>query len=121
MKNGLKISMGLGFLTYQVQSFAVNWMPKVSDGDGLHDGSKTIMDLVMDYCKKGMGIVLFVAAIYLLLKFISTISHGIEESKKNEGGSMTVFATYAAMSVIYLSMGLAVGYMATTILTKFSF
>lgn len=121
MKKVFKIFTGLGLFTYQIQSFAVDWMIKVKDAEDLIQGNKTSIDVAMEYCKKGMSILLFTVSFFVLISFVKTISHGIEEAKKNENVSIMVFSTYSVMATIYLSIGLATGYMGYAILTKFSF
>lgn len=115
-----RASMALIVLSYAPITLAAGeWFPKVAAADDMSGGGKSAMTVVSNYFKQGMSLLLFVVAIVMFLKFISTVSHGIEESKKSESGSMAVFATYSVMAVIYLTIGIATGYFGYTIITKF--
>ncbi len=98
---------------------AESWFPKVASTDDMTTGGKSAMVIASTYIKQGMSLILFMASIAMFVKFISTVSHGIEESKKSEGGSTAVFGTYTVMAIIYLGIGMATGYLGYTIITKF--
>ncbi len=59
-----------------------------------------------------------VAAVMSFIKFITTIQHGIEESKKSEG-SMVAFGTFAVMGITYLTISIVAGYVGYSMITKF--
>ena len=102
-----------------VMMAAGDWFPKVMAADDLTTGGKSAMSITGTYVKQGLSLVLFIVSIGLFMKFISTVSHGIEESKKNEGGSIAVFGTYTVMASIYLAIGIATAYLGYSIITKF--
>ena len=76
------------------------------------------MSVTGNYVKQGLGLLLFIAAVMSFIKFITTIQHGIEESKKNEG-SMVAFGTFAVMGITYLAISIVAGYVGYTMITKF--
>lgn len=98
---------------------ATDWFPKVSAADDMSAGDKSAMVIAANYIKQGMALILFIACVSMFIKFISTISHGIEEAKRNEGGSITTFGTYSVMAIVYLAVSIATGYVGYTIITKF--
>ena len=107
-------------LTYAPFTFAANdWFPKVPAADDMSSGGKSAMTIASNYVKQGMSLILFIVSVGMFVKFISTVSHGIEEAKKNEGGSLTVFGTFAVMAIIYLAISIATGYLGYTIITRF--
>ncbi|QBS12914.1 hypothetical protein E4T54_09255 [Legionella geestiana] len=112
--------IGLGFITlnYAPAMFADGWFPKVSNADDISDGNKSLMTVASNYVKQGLVILLFIAAVMSFIKFISTVQHGIEESKKNEG-SMIAFGTFAVMGITYLAISIVAGYVGYTMTTKF--
>lgn len=112
--------IGLGFITlnYAPALFAENWFPKISNADDITDGSKSMMSVAGNYIIKGMGLLLFMATVWSFIKFITTVQHGIEESKKHEG-SMVAFGTFAVMGITYLAISIVAGYVGYTMITKF--
>lgn len=97
---------------------ADSWFPKISDADNISDGSKNMMSVTGNYVKQGLGLLLFITAVVTFIKFITTVQHGIEESKKHEG-SMVAFGTFAVMGITYLAISIASGYVGYTMITKF--
>ena len=97
-----------------------NWFPKVAASDDMTTGNKSAMTVLSNVVKQGLMILLFIVSVVMFTKFIATVSHGIEEAKKHEGGSMAVFANFAVMGIIYLAISIATGYLGYTIITKFS-
>ncbi|OJY45322.1 MAG: hypothetical protein BGO90_10695 [Legionella sp. 40-6] len=110
--------MGLGFMTlnYAPALFADSWFPRIFNADDISDGSKSMMSVTGNYVKQGLGLLLFIAAVMSFIKFITTIQHGIEESKKNDG-SMVAFGTFAVMGITYLAI--VAGYVGYSMITKF--
>ena len=110
--------MGLGFMTlnYAPALFADSWFPRIFNADDISDGSKSMMSVTGNYVKQGLGLLLFIAAVMSFIKFITTIQHGIEESKKNDG-SMVAFGTFAVMGITYLAV--VAGYVGYSMITKF--
>lgn len=107
-------------LSYTPVMFAANdWFPKVPSADDMSTGSKSAMSITSNYVKQGMSLILFIVSVSMFVKFISTVSHGIEEAKKNEGGSLAVFGTFTVMAIVYLSISIATGYLGYTIITHF--
>ena len=106
---------------YSSSLFAgTEWFPKVPSADDMSTGSKSGMTIMATYVKQGMGIILFIACVMMFIKFITTVSHGIEESKKSEVGSVTTFGSYTVMAIIYLAMSIATGYVGYSVITKFT-
>jgi hypothetical protein len=97
---------------------ADTWFPKISDADNISDGSHSMMEVMGNYIKQGLSILMFITAVVTFIKFISTVQHGIEESKKNEG-SMVAFGTFAVMGITYLAISIASGYVGYSMITKF--
>lgn len=97
---------------------ADTWFPKISDADNIGDGSRSMMEVMGNYVKQGLGILMFITAVVTFIKFITTVQHGIEESKKNEG-SMVAFGTFAVMGITYLAVSIASGYVGYSMITKF--
>lgn len=112
--------MGLGFmsLNYAPALFADSWFPRIFNADDISDGSKSMMSVTGNYVKQGLGLLLFIAAVMSFIKFITTIQHGIEESKKNDG-SMVAFGTFAVMGITYLAISIVAGYVGYSMITKF--
>jgi len=98
---------------------ADNWFPKISDADNISDGSHSMMSVTANYVKQGLSLLLFISAVVTFIKFITTVQHGIEESKKNDG-SMVAFGTFAVMGITYLAISIASGYAGYSMITKFS-
>lgn len=94
------------------------WFPKVADADNITDGSRNMMGVTGDYVIKGLSLLLFITAVVTFIKFITTVQHGIEEAKKNEG-SMVSFGTFAVMGITYLAVSIASGYVGYSMITKF--
>jgi|GEM_PF-3393164 len=113
-----KISMGFITLNYAPALFADNWFPKISNADDISDGNKSMMTVTGNYVRQGLGLLLFIAAVMSFIKFITTVQHGIEESKKNDG-SMVAFGTFAVMGITYLAISIVAGYVGYTMITKF--
>ena len=113
-----KIGLALMTLNYAPALFADNWFPKISNADDISDGNKSMMSVTGNYVKQGLGLLLFIAAVMSFIKFISTVQHGIEESKKNDG-SMVAFGTFAVMGITYLAISIVAGYVGYTMTTKF--
>ena len=115
---GQRIGLGLISLNYTPALFADNWFPRIFNADDISDGSKSMMSVTGNYVKQGLGLLLFIAAVMSFIKFITTIQHGIEESKKNDG-SMVAFGTFAVMGITYLAISIVAGYVGYTMITKF--
>lgn len=113
-----KIGLSLIALNYAPALFADSWFPKISNADDISDGSKSMMSVAGKYVTQGLALLIFVAAVGSFIKFITTIQHGIEESKKNEG-SMVAFGTFAVMGITYLAISIVAGYVGYTMVTKF--
>lgn len=112
--------IGLSFMTlnYAPALFADGWFPRIASSDDISDGSKSMMTVAASYVTKGLALLLFIAAVMSFIKFITTIQHGIEESKKNDG-SMVAFGTFAVMGITYLAISIVAGYVGYTMVTKF--
>lgn len=113
-----RLATGLITLNYAPALFADSWFPKISNADDISDGNKSLMTVTGNYVKQGLGLLLFIAAVISFIKFITTVQHGIEESKKNEG-SMVAFGTFAVMGITYLAISIVAGYVGYTMITKF--
>ncbi|KTC76176.1 hypothetical protein Lbir_0245 [Legionella birminghamensis] len=112
--------LALSFMTlnYAPALFADNWFPKISNADDISDGNKSMMTVTGNYVRQGLGLLLFIAAVMSFIKFITTVQHGIEESKKNDG-SMVAFGTFAVMGITYLAISIVAGYVGYSMITKF--
>ncbi len=97
---------------------ADTWFPKISDADDIGNGRHSMMEVMGNYVKQGLSILMFITAVVTFIKFITTVQHGIEESKKNEG-SMVAFGTFAVMGITYLAVSIASGYVGYSMITKF--
>ncbi|HAT2049030.1 TPA: hypothetical protein I9Y86_002941 [Legionella pneumophila] len=115
---GQQMGLGLVTLNYAPALFADNWFPKISNADDISDGNKSMMTVTGNYVRQGLGLLLFIAAVMSFIKFITTIQHGIEESKKNDG-SMIAFGTFAVMGITYLAISIVAGYVGYSMITKF--
>ncbi|WP_083191016.1 hypothetical protein [Legionella jamestowniensis] len=115
---GKRMGTGLITLNYAPALFADNWFPKISNADDISDGNKSMMTVTGNYVRQGLGLLLFIAAVMSFIKFITTIQHGIEESKKNDG-SMVAFGTFAVMGITYLAISIVAGYVGYSMITKF--
>ncbi|HAT1867303.1 hypothetical protein [Legionella pneumophila] len=115
---GQRMGLGLITLNYAPALFADNWFPKISNADDISDGNKSMMTVTSNYVRQGLGLLLFIAAVMSFIKFITTIQHGIEESKKNDG-SMVAFGTFAVMGITYLAISIVAGYVGYSMITKF--
>lgn len=116
----LKAGLVLMHLSYAPVLFAdSDWFPKVAASDDMTSGNKSAMTVLSNVVKQGLMILLFIVSVVMFTKFIATVSHGIEEAKKHEGGSMAVFANFAVMGIIYLVISIATGYLGYTIITNF--
>ncbi|MCE3045383.1 hypothetical protein [Legionella sp. 16cNR16C] len=113
-----RLSLGLITLNYAPALFADNWFPKISNADDISDGNKSMMTVTGNYVRQGLGLLLFIAAVMSFIKFITTVQHGIEESKKNDG-SMVAFGTFAVMGITYLAISIVAGYVGYSMITKF--
>lgn len=113
-----KIGLGFIAINYAPALFAENWFPKISKADDISDGNQSLMTVVANYIRQGLGLLLFIAAVMSFIQFITTVRHGIEESKKNEG-SMVAFGTYAVMGITYLAISIVAGYVGYSMITKF--
>ena len=113
-----RVGLSLIGLNYAPALFADNWFPKISDADNIGNGDKSMMSVTGTYVKQGLGLLMFIAAVMSFIKFITTIQHGIEESKKNEG-SMVAFGTFAVMGITYLTISIVAGYVGYSMITKF--
>ncbi|MBA2656840.1 MAG: hypothetical protein H0U70_07610 [Tatlockia sp.] len=113
-----KISLSLIAMNYAPALFADSWFPRISNADDISDGSKSLMSVTTNYVKQGLSLLLFIAAVFSFIKFITTVQHGIEESKKNDG-SMVAFGTFAVMGITYLAISIVAGYVGYTMITKF--
>ncbi len=117
-KWGQRLGLGLMTLNYAPALFADNWFPKISNADDISDGNKSLMTVTGNYVRQGLGLLLFIAAVMSFIKFITTVQHGIEESKKNDG-SMVAFGTFAVMGITYLAISIVAGYVGYSMITKF--
>lgn len=115
---GRRLGLGLMTLNYAPALFADNWFPKISNADDISDGNKSMMTVTGNYVRQGLGLLLFIAAVMSFIKFITTVQHGIEESKKNDG-SMVAFGTFAVMGITYLAISIVAGYVGYSMITKF--
>lgn len=117
----LKAGLVLMHLSYAPALFAADsgWFPKVAASDDMTSGNKSAMTVLSNVVKQGLSILLFIVSVVMFTKFIATVSHGIEEAKKHEGGSLAVFANFAVMGIIYLVISIATGYLGYTIITNF--
>lgn len=113
-----KVGLVLISLNYAPALFAESWFPKISNADDISDGNKSLMSVAGNYVKQGLGLILFVAAVMSFIKFITTVQHGIEESKKNDG-SMVAFGTFAVMGITYLAISIVAGYVGYSVISKF--
>ncbi len=113
-----KISLALISMNYAPILFADNWLPRIANSDDISDGSKSLMSVTANYVRQGLSLLLFIAAVFSFIKFITTVQHGIEESKKNDG-SMVAFGTFAVMGITYLAISIVAGYVGYTMITKF--
>jgi len=95
------------------------WFPKVPAADNMASNGKSAMTVTSNYVKQGMSLILFIVAVGMFIKFIATVSHGIEEAKKSEGGSLAVFGTFTVMAIIYLAISIATGYLGYNIISNF--
>lgn len=112
-----KVGGSLIGLSYIAQLFA--WFPKVDPSLDMTNGQNTLT-VTGNILKKGAMILLFIVSIGMFIKFITTVSHGIEITKKKEEGMMTDFAIYMVMAIVYLTVSLGAGYLGYTVITKFS-
>lgn len=106
-------------LLFSSEGFAAKeWFPKtyVQSFVDNKDGMTAFSEIVV----KGLKVLLLCVSVGALFKFASTVSHGIDEAKKAEGGMMAVFSTYAAMSLVYLLLSLGTAYLAVGVLGNFS-
>ena len=115
---GRRVGVSLITLNYAPALFADNWFPKISDADNIGDGNKSMMSVTGNYIRQGLGLLMFIAAVMSFIKFITTVQHGIEESKKNDG-SMVAFGTFAVMGITYLTISIVAGYVGYSMITKF--
>lgn len=113
-----RLGLGIMTLNYAPALFADNWFPKISNADDISDGNKSLMTVTGNYVRQGLGLLLFIAAVMSFIKFITTVQHGIEESKKNDG-SMVAFGTFAVMGITYLAISIVAGYVGYSMITKF--
>lgn len=117
-QKGQKMALGFLFINYAPALWSDNWFPKISNADDISDGNKSMMTVTGNYVRQGLGLLLFIAAVMSFIKFITTVSHGIEESKKNDG-SMVAFGTFAVMGITYLAISIVAGYVGYSMITKF--
>ena len=115
---GRRVGVSLIALNYAPALFADGWFPKISDADNIGDGNKSMMSVTGNYVRQGLGLLMFIAAVMSFIKFITTVQHGIEESKKNDG-SMVAFGTFAVMGITYLTISIVAGYVGYSMITKF--
>jgi len=115
---GRVLGLGLMSLNYAPALFAESWFPKISEADNIGNGDKSMMSVTGNYVRQGLGLLMFIAAVMSFIKFITTIQHGIEESKKSEG-SMVAFGTFAVMGITYLTISIVAGYVGYSMITKF--
>lgn len=119
MKKSLRtLYIGALNLCYAPVLLADSWFPKISDADNIGNGTRSMMSVAGTYVKQGLGLLMFIAAVVTFIKFITTVQHGIEESKKNDG-SMVAFGTFAVMAITYLAVSIVSGYVGYTMITKF--
>lgn len=115
----LKQSLGLMVISvlYAPALFAdENPIPKYEGASDITSGNA--MTKIANLLKLGGSLMLFISCIVAFVKFMSTVSHGIELSKKNEG-SLTDFTSYMLMSIVYLILCIGAGYMGFAVITKF--
>jgi hypothetical protein len=113
-----RLSLAFISLNYAPALLAENWFPKVSNADDISDGNKSLMTVTSNYVKQGLGLLLFIASVISFIKFITTVQHGIEEAKKNDG-SMVSFGMFAVMGITYLAISIVAGYVGYLMITKF--
>ena len=117
--NAKKLALTFSCCFYAPMMMAADtWFPKISDADNISDGSHSMMSVAGNYVKQGLGLLMFITAVVTFIKFITTVQHGIEESKKNDG-SMVAFGTFAVMGITYLAVSIASGYVGYSMITKF--
>lgn len=117
---GVKAGLAWISLSYAPALFAESgWFPRVSQAEDMTKDGNSAMKVLSNLVKQGLMILLFTVSAVMFVKFINIISHGIEEAKKNEGGSLAVFANYAAMGIMYLTMSLVTGYLGYNVITNF--
>ena len=117
--NARKLAFTFSCFFYAPMMMAADtWFPKIADADNINDGSHSMMSITGNYVKQGLGLLLFITAVVTFIKFITTVQHGIEESKKNDG-SMVAFGTFAVMGITYLAVSIAAGYAGYSMITKF--
>lgn len=115
----IKQSLGLMLMSvlYAPALFAdENPFPKFEGSADITSGNA--LTKIANMLKLGGSLMLFMGCIVAFVKFMSTVSHGIELSKKNEG-SLTDFTSYMLMSIVYLVLCIGAGYMGFAVITKF--
>ena len=115
VQQGSTVLAGLCFMP---AVHASDWFPKALVNNMADN--KDAMTIFADILKKGFTILLFVLCLVTFFKFVTTVSHGIEEAKKNEGGLLAVFSSYAIMAFIFLTISLVCGYLGFNVVSKFS-
>lgn len=114
-KTGL-VWMGL---VYAPVLFADGFIPRPPAAEDMTKAGNSPFSVTVSLVVKALTFLLFVVTVLTFINFVSTVSHGIEAAKKSEEGSMTVFAKYAVMAIVYLSISLATGYLGYYIITNF--
>lgn len=99
-------------------TYADKWFPESMVNK--NSANKEGMTLLSENVVRGSQLLFFILCVGAFFKCVMTISHGIEEAKKNEGGLMAVFGSYAVMSFVYLTISITCGYLGYTMTTKFS-
>ena len=97
---------------------AANWFPESLVN--IKSANKDSMTMLGELAVSGSKVMFFMLCVYAFYKCVMTISHGIEEAKKNEGGLMAVFGVHTVMAFMYLTISITCGYLGFTMATKFS-
>lgn len=116
-----KATLAFISLNYAPALFAKDWFPKVEASDDMTQKGNSAMKVLSSNMKKGLALLLLAVCAGSLFKFVSTVSHGIEEAKKSENGSIAIFANYTIMAALYLAMSIGSGYVALSMINNFEF
>lgn len=99
-------------LVYGQSSFAEGGLlPKFKESDGLGDGSKSLMEVISNFVKPGLLLMLGVVSIVLLVKSINTAVTGLKKAQE-EDGSIATMLTYVVTAAIASVFGLMLAYLA---------
>lgn len=114
-----KAMLGFIGLIYGHISFATGGiLPQLKGAEGLENGSEGIMEVILNFIKPGLLIVLGAASFGLLVKSINTAVTGLKKAQE-EDGSITTMLTYVVTAAIASSFGLILAYLAFHIYNNF--